>query len=648
MSKRILVIEGAAGPARRRWLAEHVTETPDGAARTFNVCCDFDAGGPWAGVGELFSALLPEIQAERPDLIDRHLLELMYILPELRRTLSVRNPCLTDLSEGPERTRNYPADRAYRNVHGLIDLLDSWKTTVGLESPWIVVCDFYDNAGAMGTLFFQQLMRRRGERLNFQLVLGVTPGQGEATRKSFDAGISVETTQIDLPAAALTQPDPAEAERLALELEEHIGSDSLEKKINLSKLIHLWSGARRPDKLLTYKCFGLETYNTAGLYADALRYGQGLFALVAEQSPVNLQLKWSVFVKLIMSHLGLNDVQSAFKLTEEEGLKIAEQCAEWQADLFYYMAMFYARFLKPRDLAKGEEYLDRGLEQVAIADLPEGQRHFNVVFNRNGLAMIRTFQGRLQDAIDLCRAGIATLDAYLGADEHRLHRSVLYYNTAQVYHAIGLDEEAVKYYSIAMEMDPNYSEYHNERANAYLTLERLEEAQTDYLKAIELSPPYFEVFTNLGQCYRRQGVMEKAIASYSRALDIEPSQMLALLGRAKCYEETAHFAEAIRDYTAAIGLDASQWEATASRGVLFYETGDLPASLADFDCAIKLKPEVADLYQNRATVLADLGRVSEAEGDLRQALSLNPSTEDVRAIQQKLDSLKEQYAELAR
>jgi tetratricopeptide (TPR) repeat protein len=332
-------------------------------------------------------------------------------------------------------------------------------------------------------------------------------------------------------------------------------------------------------------------------------------------------------------------VQTSLKLAEEEGLKLAEHDADWKIQLFYLMAMFYARFQKPRNLAKGEEYLRRSLAAIEQANLPEGELHFNVVFNHNGLAMIRNFQGRHQEAIDLCRDGIERLNAHLGSEQHRLHRSILIYNIAQVYAATGSYAEAIEYYAAAISMDPNYSEYYNERGNIFLHLGRLEEARADYINAIELSPPYFEVFTNLGQCFRRLGAMEEAIQSYTRALDLQPDQILALLGRAKAHEELGHVDAAIADYTAALNYDATQWEAIASRGVMHYEAGDLEASLADFNRAIDLNPNQADLYQNRATVLADLGRYRDAATDIQAALAFNPEEGDRVALEAKLEAM---------
>jgi len=454
-------------------------------------------------------------------------------------------------------------------------------------------------------------MRRRGKSLNIHLFAGASPGNGQSVCMSFDSGLQTRLVAARLDPQPPAAPDSLQAGGAAAELEERIGDDELERQANLPLLIYLWKAAGRSDKLFRYQFLALETYNTQGLYADAIRYGDGLLDLASREAPGDDDLRWLIFQKLFMSHIGLEDVDTSFRLAEDTGLPLAEKDASRRNQLFYLMAILYARFKKPRDLQKGEEYLELSLAAIAESDMPEGERHFRYVFNRNGLAMIRNFQRRPEEAIELCRSGFAYLNEHLGADEHRLHRSILLYNTAQVYAAIGVHAEALEYYSATIAQDPNYSEYHNERANVLLQLDRLEEAEADYLRAIELSPPYFEVFTNLGQCYRRMGAMDKAIEQYSRALDLEPGHLLGRLGRAKAYEEAGQRDNAIDDYSAVLAQDPSLWEAFGNRGALLYEAGRLHEALADFDAAIKLRPSMGELHENRAIVLSDIEK-SEA------------------------------------
>jgi tetratricopeptide (TPR) repeat protein len=632
---QLTIVEAPKGDARRAWLESRVSATAPPGARTWIVSCDFNNGGPWAGVKELFESLLPTIQEKRPDLVQKHSLELVYVLPALRRTLKPRNPSLTDLAPHNERSRNYAGDRAFRIVHGLIDLLGSWKSACDAERPWLIGCDSYSQAGIIGARFFSELLRRRGEKLQIRLFVGVDPDYAEVIRASFPGSVAAEIAVVNLPSEAATVLAPDVAFRLASELEERISNDPLEIQIALPRLIRLWKLAERPDKVLQYRYLGLDIYNTQGLYSDSLRYGDGLAAEAAEYAANDKLLRWRILAKLLNSFIGLQDVQNGLRLAEGEAADfVRNERPLWQAQLCYLTAMLHARYSKPRNLTKGEEYLDRGLALIEQdKELPEGDLHFQAVFNRNGVAMIRNFQGRHEEAIEFCRAGIARLNAHLGKDQHRLHRSVLVYNIAQVCVATGAYDDALQHYAAVMEMDPNYSEYYNERGSTFLRLGRLEEAHADYLQAIDLSPPYFEVFTNLGQCCRLMGAMEEALAAYTRALDLEPNQLLALLGRAKAHEGLGHVTDAIADYSAALARDPAQWEAIASRGVLHYETGNLAAALADLDRAIELNPGEADLYQNRAILLSDMGRHQEAARDLEAALNLNPeeaAREDLR------------------
>lgn len=637
----VIILEAPAGALRDQWIEDRLRDASASGSRVFNVSCDFDSGGPWAGVSGLLADLFPEIQSERPDLVQRHSLELVYTLPQVRRMLTVNNPTLTDLSSNEERVRSYPADRAFRIIHGIVELLDHWKTTSSPDVPWTIACNGYDQAGAMSGRFFKELMRRRGASLRISLLIAVEKGEGEETENLFRSSTAdVSLVSLDFPSGPKLEPEPAVAAELASQIEQRIGEDRIATQIHLPELIRLWRQAGRPDKVLQCKWFGLETYNTLGLYADAIRYGDGILELALKMQPQDKAFHWSIMVKLLNAHIGLQDAAMTLKLAHGIATELAEPVAAWRSYLFYMLAMLYARYQKPRDLVKGEEYLDRGLAALEESDLPEQDYHFQSVFNRNGLAMVRNFQGRHTEAIELCRSCLARLNAHLSADQHRLHRSVLLYNIGQVYMALGAFDEALEHYASAMAMDPNYSEYYNERGNIYLQLGRLEEAQANYLKAIELSPPYFEVFTNLGQCYRRMGTLPDAIEAYSHAIDIEPTHVLALLGRAKAYEDLGQQKEAIADYTAAIAQDPALWEAIASRAVIHYESGDLAAALADLNCAIRINGNRGELYENRATVLLDLGQRDNAVRDLEAAISHAVSAEEKLAIESRLRSVQ--------
>jgi tetratricopeptide (TPR) repeat protein len=310
-----------------------------------------------------------------------------------------------------------------------------------------------------------------------------------------------------------------------------------------------------------------------------------------------------------------------------------------QVDLHYDLGMLYARFLPQRDLARAEAHLTEALQLVPLLDVAPARQHFLRVFNRNGLAYVRFRQGRAAEALELCESGLRELDAALPPEQHRLHRSVLLYNAAQVLGALDRREEAIASLSRAMEMDPNYSEYYLERGGLHLKCERFAEAERDLRRAIELSPPYAEAWTDLGQCYRAAGRMDEAVAAYDRALDLDPHVGLARVGRAEAMLELGELEAAVADYTLALEREPDQPLVLAGRAVAHFEAGRPAAALDDLDRAITLAPEVAELYHNRATALRALGRQAAAQRDLEHYLQLCPAASD-------RDTVERQVAEL--
>jgi len=634
----VLVLECTACPGRRTWLEER-TRVP--GARSFVLACDFDQEGPWDGVRDMLLALLPDIQTQRPDLLERHSVELTAAVPRLRESMAVPHRTLTDVAPEGEKVRGYPADRALRNVHGLIDLIDAWKRSTEPDTLWKIACDGFDKAGSMSRHFFRELMRRRGCALHLEMIVAVDPAAGHDICTSFDPSIPTEIFRLDLPRQAETAQGRAESLVAAVELEHAIGDDPVEREWNLHRLIQLWGAADRQDKVLHLKRDASWAYFHDGLYADALRCNEGLLEMAVQYAPGDEDLHREIIIRRLNALIGLQDVRSAVEVLEKQALPIADKAPfQWQADLYYLAAMVYGRYSKPRQLERGEAYLDRSLEALKEIGLSEEKYYFQYVFNRNGVAMIRNFQHRAQDALELCRQNVELLNEHVRAEKHKLHRSVLIYNTGQVYLAIGKLEDALEYYSRAIAMDPNFSEYYNERGSILLKLDRLSEAEADFRKAIDLSPPYYEVFTNLAQCYRKMGRYDAAIDSYSRALDLEPKQVLALVGRGQAQELSGGRDGAILDYTMALSYEPEQWEVLANRGVLHYEGGNSEAALQDFNAAIRLAPNQVSLHQNRALLLSEMGQTDAALRDLATAETLCGCEPGPLSPRQQLDELR--------
>jgi tetratricopeptide (TPR) repeat protein len=620
-------LESPAGEGRRRLLQSWLQEAEAGGAQTWILPCGFADGGPWAGVRDLFARHVEAI-GEGSEALRRNAYELVRLLPHLRGSLGTHCENLTEIAPPQERVRNYPADRAFRLIHGLVDLF--LELHRGGESL-VLACDDFDAAGTIGTLFFVELLRRSAGRLHLTLVLAVSPDRGEERLARFPGGVTrlyrLPTLAAESETSGNGVDDPEKSAREATELEARVLDEPSEEELHLPTLIRLWLAAGRPDRALRWLVLGLEVYNVMGVYEDAVVYGEQALGILKSTCPEDARLHWHIVAKLFMSYLALQRSEEALAFFTSEAPR--ERFEPYRkSQICYSLAMVYARYLPQRDLARGEELLAEGLRHLEQAEAQPEDYYFQYVFNRNGLAMIRQFQKRPEEAIALCREGYALLQEHLRPESHRLHRSVLVYNMAQVYSSMGAAEEAIEHYTAVIAMDPNYSEYYNERGNLYLRLGRFADALTDYQRAIALSPPYAEVFTNLGQCHRKLGQMDLAVEAYSRALDLQPDVLLALVGRAQAYDALGRVDAAIADYSVALEIDPRLWEARQNRGILLYGEGRLVTCLADLDAAIQLAPGVAQLYENRSIVLADLGRNEEAIADLQIYLQSAPPPEE--------------------
>jgi tetratricopeptide (TPR) repeat protein len=466
----------------------------------------------------------------------------------------------------------------------------------------------------------------------------VAPGAAEEVGGSFHPTVAVTGVRMDLPPEAVENVPEAQMTRRSLEIEDIIRADPLLTEAYLPELIHCWSRSEQPERAARWQALTLGTYNHYGFYEDALAYGDAVLANLDRLSEMGgFFTRWNMVGSLFGTYVAVGQAERVHRIILEEAWPKITSPHD-QARLCYVLAMLHARFLPRRDLAAAEGYLQEGLQYLARAGLPESEEHFLSVFMLNGLALVRHRQGNSGEAASITKAGYERLNAHLSPNTHRLHRSVLLYNLAQVYAATGDYAGAIQSYSGAVEMDPNYSEYYNERGNAYLKMGRFQEAIRDYHEAIRLSSPFDEVWTNLGQCYRQMGQWEEAVRAYSRALDLDPSQRLPRVGRAQVYDAMGRAEEALADYDAVLLADPDQALVLANRAVLLYGMGGLGESLRDLDKAIALSPDTAELYRNRAVALEDLGRHGDAERDRETFLRLDPASPARAEVEARLSA----------
>jgi len=95
--------------------------------------------------------------------------------------------------------------------------------------------------------------------------------------------------------------------------------------------------------------------------------------------------------------------------------------------------------------------------------------------------------GKPQDAVDRYTAGLRICPLCFKKD-----RAVLYANRGQMKKVLGLNDQAVKNCTKAIELDPEYLKAILRRAEVYEETDKLDESLEDYKKVLELDPKHVE------------------------------------------------------------------------------------------------------------------------------------------------------------
>ena len=589
--------------------------------RVFQIDADFSHDGAWSGVRRLVArAYLELLEHGHQELLEKHAYELHRVLPEYRDRIVLKHACLTDTANGSERTRNFPLDRAYRLVHGLVGMLLQWKRLLGTGQRWLVVVENFDRAQHLGTRFVAELARRGAHGHGFEVLIDTA--LDDLALKARIPGMGALPSRITLASLGLTPlvlSALGEAEREAMEKRLE-GNDILDWEDHYPALLAHYTERGNDAECAKIALRALCICNHYGYYHESASFADTVLphfeAIVGDDEDARWNYIGNIFQGLATT--GAEDRALDIVLTLAEP-RVAR--ADIRARMHYLLSMAYLRYTKAANLEKAEEHIVK-----AAAAIDEAQNRidpadyvFLKVFIDNGLAFLRVRQGRQAEALSLCQSGYALLTRTLGEERHKLHRSVLQYNTAQVYVMLNHAEDAMEHYRKSIAMDPYYSEYYNEIGNILQRQERFEEASAMYDRAIEYSAPYPEVHYNKGICHLSLGMPDEAVRCFAYSLELNPAQPEIRMLRAELYEAEARLDDALADYDAAIALSPDAIPARVNRAVLHFEAARYDLALADMDHVVAIDSGDPSHYLNRAEIHKAMAQRELYQRDLAAA-----------------------------
>lgn len=196
-----------------------------------------------------------------------------------------------------------------------------------------------------------------------------------------------------------------------------------------------------------------------------------------------------------------------------------------------------------------------------------------------------------------------------------------YYNFGNVLSQAGRTDEAMSYYRMALDINPNFAKAHINYALLLSNRGRTDEAMAHYLKALEHSTDVV-AHNNLGNLFAKTGRTDDAMVHFQKALELNPNYgdahynfgfLLANMGRTD--DAMAHFLKALE-------INPTDGDAHFILGTLLATRGRTDEAIAHYRKALEINPDAIAPLQNLAFAYVQKGQWTEATSVVQKALAL--------------------------
>ena len=115
-----------------------------------------------------------------------------------------------------------------------------------------------------------------------------------------------------------------------------------------------------------------------------------------------------------------------------------------------------------------------------------------------------------------------------------------------------LFNKAIKHYSAALDLNPNYVEAYHARGTVYVFTGKIGYAIRDFSMAIELKPDYWVAYYNRGSLHRSDRRYEQSLKDFTKVIQLKPNLHTGYFERGEVYRLKGDFDRAIKDFNKAI------------------------------------------------------------------------------------------------
>lgn len=158
-------------------------------------------------------------------------------------------------------------------------------------------------------------------------------------------------------------------------------------------------------------------------------------------------------------------------------------------------------------------------------------------------------------------------------------------------------ENAIKHYTEAIVLNPEFAEAYVNRSISYCKMNEFDLAIKDCRKAIERKPNLINAHYDLGNAYTGKKKYHQAINAYKMAIELNPKFAEAYSNCGICYRRIGKYNQAIEVYNAAIKSKPDYAEAYCNRGVAWLHMEAWEKARVDLTTAKNKGVDIIDAFR---------------------------------------------------
>ncbi len=189
---------------------------------------------------------------------------------------------------------------------------------------------------------------------------------------------------------------------------------------------------------------------------------------------------------------------------------------------------------------------------------------------------------------------------------------------------------AIREYSKALEIKPNFADANNNLGSALMQRGQFEEAIQCFSKALQNKSRFAAANNNMGVALSLKGDLNGAIRYFKEALSITPFFAEAHNGLGNALAQRGNIEKAMVEWAKAVEIDPHYAKPRYNMGVVFEQKGDMRKAKKSFSEAVRINPGYAQAYSKLGFISARQGDYETAMRLFKKALEINPRLADAQ------------------